>query len=57
MGVEEELLTLLSEGTRLRTPVSLVYHSLSDVNEQLSRYEDVRYAPNSTADAIFHSRC
>ena len=35
VGVEEELLSALAEGTRLRTPVSLVYHSLSDVNEQL----------------------
>ena len=35
MGVEDELLTALAEGTRLRTPVSLIYHSLADVNEKL----------------------
>jgi predicted nucleotidyltransferase/HEPN domain-containing protein len=32
---EERLLEELSAGTRLRTPVSLVYHSLEDVNEKL----------------------
>ena len=32
---EDRLLELLAEGTRLRTPVSLVYHSLDDVNEKL----------------------
>jgi predicted nucleotidyltransferase/HEPN domain-containing protein len=32
---EERLLEELSAGTRLRTPVSLVYHSLDDVNEKL----------------------
>lgn len=35
VGVEDALLAALAEGTRLRTPVSLVYHSLSDVNAQL----------------------
>lgn len=32
---EERLLEELSSGTRLRTPVSLIYHSLEDVNEKL----------------------
>ena len=32
---EERLLEELSAGTRLRTPVSLIYHSLEDVNEKL----------------------
>ncbi len=32
---EDRLLTELSEGKALRTPVSLVYHSLEDVNEKL----------------------
>jgi predicted nucleotidyltransferase/HEPN domain-containing protein len=32
---EDRLLEMLAEGTRLRTPVSLVYHSLDDVNEKL----------------------
>ena len=36
VGVEDELLTALAEGTQLRTPVSLVYHSLADVNAQLA---------------------
>lgn len=35
LGVEEEILMLLAEGVRLRTPVSLVYHTLADVNERL----------------------
>ena len=32
---EDRLLSELSEGKSLRTPVSLVYHSLEDVNEKL----------------------
>lgn len=32
---EEKLLEELSSGTHLRTPVSLIYHSLDDVNEKL----------------------
>jgi uncharacterized protein len=32
---EERLLSELSEGKQLRTPVSLIYHSLEDVNEKL----------------------
>ena len=32
---EERLLEELASGARLRTPVSLIYHSLDDVNEQL----------------------
>ena len=32
---EDRLLAELSEGKQLRTPVSLVYHSLEDVNEKL----------------------
>jgi predicted nucleotidyltransferase/HEPN domain-containing protein len=32
---ENQLLTELSAGTVLRTPVSLIYHSLDDVNEKL----------------------
>ncbi|HET6942586.1 MAG TPA: HEPN domain-containing protein [Sphingomicrobium sp.] len=32
---EERLLVELSEGKALRTPVSLIYHSLEDVNEKL----------------------
>lgn len=35
LATEDRLLELLSEGTRLRTPVSLIYHSLDDVNEKL----------------------
>jgi predicted nucleotidyltransferase/HEPN domain-containing protein len=37
---EERLLEELSSGSSLRTPVSLIYHSLDDVNEklQLGRY-------------------
>lgn len=35
LATEDRLLGLLSEGTQLRTPVSLVYHSLEDVNEKL----------------------
>lgn len=34
-ATEDALLAALSEGTRLRTPVSLIYHSLDDVNEKL----------------------
>jgi predicted nucleotidyltransferase/HEPN domain-containing protein len=32
---EERLLNELTAGTRLRTPVSVIYHDLADVNEQL----------------------
>jgi uncharacterized protein len=32
---EEKLLEELAAGTQLRTPVSLIYHSLDDVNEKL----------------------
>ncbi|OYW46425.1 MAG: nucleotidyltransferase [Sphingomonadales bacterium 32-68-7] len=32
---EERLLTELAEGEQLRTPVSLIYHSLADVNDKL----------------------
>src|SRR5258708_1182732 len=32
---EDQLLVHLSEGKRLRTPVSLIYHSLDDVNDKL----------------------
>ena len=32
---EDKLLEELSEGKALRTPVSLIYHSLEDVNEKL----------------------
>lgn len=32
---EDRLLAQLTEGKRLRTPVSLIYHSLEDVNEKL----------------------
>lgn len=32
---EDRLLSELSEGQQLRTPVSLIYHSLGDVNEKL----------------------
>lgn len=32
---EERLLDELASGSRLRTPVSLIYHSLEDVNEKL----------------------
>jgi predicted nucleotidyltransferase/HEPN domain-containing protein len=35
LRTEDHLLEVLAEGTRLRTPVSLVYHSLDDVNEKL----------------------
>jgi predicted nucleotidyltransferase/HEPN domain-containing protein len=34
---EERLLSELAAGARLRTPVSVIYHDLSDVNAQLSR--------------------
>lgn len=34
-GVEELFLAELSDGKRLRTPVSLIVHSLDDVNEKL----------------------
>lgn len=34
-GTEQSLLAALTEGRRLRTPVSLIVHSLDDVNEQL----------------------
>lgn len=34
-ATEDALLAALAEGTRLRTPVSLIYHSLDDVNEKL----------------------
>ena len=32
---EDRLLDELSEGKQLRTPVSLIFHSLDDVNEKL----------------------
>lgn len=32
---EQHLVEALAEGTELRTPVSLIYHSLDDVNEKL----------------------
>jgi hypothetical protein len=32
---EDRLLAELSEGKALRTPVSLIYHSVDDVNEKL----------------------
>src|SRR3954447_9402565 len=32
---EDKLLEELSAGTKLRTPVSIIYHSLDDVNEKL----------------------
>jgi predicted nucleotidyltransferase/HEPN domain-containing protein len=35
LKTEDRLLEVLSDGTHLRTPVSLVYHSLEDVNEKL----------------------
>lgn len=35
-ATEDRLLDELASGTRLRTPVSLVYHSIEDVNEKLS---------------------
>jgi predicted nucleotidyltransferase/HEPN domain-containing protein len=35
-ATEDRLLEELASGTRLRTPVSLVYHSIEDVNEKLS---------------------
>lgn len=35
LATEDRVLEALSEGTRLRTPVSLIYHSLDDVNEKL----------------------
>ncbi|MES1975602.1 MAG: HEPN domain-containing protein [Pseudomonadota bacterium] len=35
LKTEDRLLEVLAEGTVLRTPVSLVYHSLDDVNEKL----------------------
>jgi predicted nucleotidyltransferase/HEPN domain-containing protein len=35
MKTEERLLAELSSGKNLRTPVSLIYHSLDDVNEKL----------------------
>jgi len=34
---EERLLNELAAGTRLRTPVSVIYHDLGDMNAQLSR--------------------
>jgi HEPN domain-containing protein len=34
-ATEDKLLEELSEGKALRTPVSLIYHSLDDVNEKL----------------------
>lgn len=34
-GTEDKLLAELSAGKNLRTPVSLIYHSLDDVNEKL----------------------
>lgn len=34
-GLEDRLLDALSSGQWLRTPVSVIYHSLDDVNEQL----------------------
>jgi predicted nucleotidyltransferase/HEPN domain-containing protein len=34
-GLEDRLIEELSAGTWLRTPVSIIYHSLDDVNEQL----------------------
>ena len=33
---EQHLIDALAEGTELRTPVSLIYHSLDDVNEKLA---------------------
>jgi predicted nucleotidyltransferase/HEPN domain-containing protein len=35
LKTEDKFLEMLAEGTRLRTPVSLIYHSLEDVNEKL----------------------
>jgi predicted nucleotidyltransferase len=35
LPTEDRLLALLGEGTALRTPVSLIYHSLDDVNDKL----------------------
>jgi uncharacterized protein len=35
LPTEDHLLALLGEGEALRTPVSLIYHSLDDVNEKL----------------------
>ncbi|RVT93139.1 HEPN domain-containing protein [Sphingomonas crocodyli] len=35
LKTEDRLLDALSEGKQLRTPVSLIYHSLDDVNEKL----------------------
>jgi uncharacterized protein len=35
LKTEDRLLADLSEGKQLRTPVSLIYHSLDDVNEKL----------------------
>ena len=35
-ATEDKLLEELSEGKALRTPVSLIYHSLDDVNEKLT---------------------
>src|SRR5690242_13468168 len=35
LKTEDRLLAELSEGKQLRTPVSLIYHSLEDVNEKL----------------------
>src|SRR3954465_7805358 len=34
-GTEERLLEELASGAALRTPVSLIYHSLNDVNDKL----------------------
>jgi predicted nucleotidyltransferase/HEPN domain-containing protein len=36
LKTEDRLLEELSAGTNLRTPVSVIYHSLEDVNEKLS---------------------
>lgn len=35
LKTEDRLLEVLSEGAHLRTPVSLVYHSIDDVNDKL----------------------
>jgi predicted nucleotidyltransferase/HEPN domain-containing protein len=35
LATEDRVLEALSEGTWLRTPVSLIYHSIDDVNEKL----------------------
>ncbi len=36
LQLEDRLLAELSSGKQLRTPVSIIYHSLDDVNEQLT---------------------